>query len=324
MAGLLKLKAMSGNGKSMLEVDFGERAVLMTNHQIYTDWLYLWWIAYTNAVPMHGYLYIILKESLKWVPLIGPAMQLYGFIFMARKWSKDQERLRYRLRKLNSQHTGPMGGSQGAAQLDPMWLLIFPEGTNLSANTRASSSRFAAKSGIPDMKHQLLPRSTGLQFCLQELKDTVPYLYDSTIAYGGIPPGSYGQDIFGLRSVYFQGRPPKSVNMHWRRFAIKDIPYDDHDKMYEWVLQRWREKDELIETFMKTGKFSADAEGVEIEGGKQESRYINTEVKPRSPFEFLAMFGPVVTAALIGRVGVQIFDRVFGTEALFSTMKVQS
>lgn len=310
MAGLLKLKPARGG---MLEVDFGERVVVMANHQIYTDWLYLWWIAYTNSTPTHGHLYIILKETLKWVPLIGPAMQLYGFIFMARKWATDQERLRYRLQKLNTNHSGPLSGSKGPEQLDPMWLLIFPEGTNLSANTRASSQRFAAKSGISDMKHQLLPRSTGLQFCLQELKDTVPYLYDCTIAYEGIPAGGYGQDIFTLRSVYFQGRPPKSVNMHWRRFKISEIPYNDHDAMSAWVMERWREKDELLEAFLETGKFPADVEGT----GEKEGKYIDTEVKTRSPLEFFGLFAPVGAAAMVGRIGVQIFDRLFGKEALF-------
>ena len=311
MAGLLRQ-----DKDGLLEVEFGERMVLMANHQIYTDWLYLWWVAYTNSPPAHGHIYIILKESLKWVPLIGPAMMFYRFIFMARKWSKDQERLRYRLQKLNSQHSGPLSGTHGGDQLDPMWLLIFPEGTNLSANTRKTSQKFADKSGIPDMRHMLLPRSTGLQFCLQELKDTVGYVYDCTIAYEPIPSGAYGQDIFTLRSVYFQGRPPTSVNMHWRRFAIKDIPFNDSDAMHEWTLQRWREKDDLIETFLQHGKFPADVEAVSIEGAPREkafrSAYINTEVKPRSPFEFLAMFMPVVVAALFGRIGVQILDRLFG------------
>ena len=319
-------KSMKGllrqNADGMLEVDFGERVVLMSNHQIYTDWLYLWWIAYTNTAPAHGHLYIILKESLKYVPLIGPAMMFYGFIFMARKWSTDQSRLRYRLQKLNSQHSGPMSGTHGAAQLDPMWLMIFPEGTNLSANTRESSGKFAAKAGIPDMRHLLLPRSTGLQFCLHELKDTVEYIYDCTIAYEGIPAGSYGQDVFTLRSVYFQGRPPKSVNMHWRRYRIADLPLSDHDAMYDWTMQCWREKDELIETFMKSGKFApADPEAVEIEGGPKEKEwktaYINTEVMPRSVVEFLQIFVPVCATALVGRIGVQILDRVLGTEAWF-------
>lgn len=166
-----------------LQTNFPERLIMMANHQIYTDWLYLWWVAYTNK--MHGHIYIILKESLKYIPLVGPGMMFYGFIFMARNWAKDKSRLQHRLQVLNkSSHGGPLSGSR---ELDPMWLLIFPEGTNLSANTRNGSKKWADKQGIQDMRHQLLPRSTGLQFCLKELKDTVDWVYDCTVAYEGVP-----------------------------------------------------------------------------------------------------------------------------------------
>ncbi|CAK4017805.1 related to 1-acyl-sn-glycerol-3-phosphate acyltransferase gamma [Lecanosticta acicola] len=309
VAGLLKQ-----DESGMLSVDFGERAVLMANHQLYTDWLYLWWIAYTNVIPMHGHIYIILKDSLKWVPLIGPGMQYFGFIFMSRKWANDQGSMRYRLQKLKTRHSGPMSGQRGAQQLDPMWLLIFPEGTNLSANTRRESAKFAEKSHQKDMRHLVLPRSTGLQFCLQELDDTVEYLYDCTIGYEGVPPSGYGAELFTLRSVYFQGRPPKSVNMHWRRFRIKDLPLDDKEKMYEWIVARWREKDELLDSFMKTGKFPADKSAVEIEGGPTDSfktPYVNTEVRPRAPWEIFQIFAPVAAATMVGRVLVQLSDRIF-------------
>ena len=165
-----------------LVTKFPERLVLMSNHQIYTEWLYLWWFAYTSG--QHGSIYIILKESLKYIPVIGPAMSLYGFIFMARNWAKDKIRLQYRLQKLKSAHAGPLSGSKG---LDPMWLLIFPEGTNLSANTRKRSAAWAKKQDMKDFEHVLLPRSTGLLYVLQELGGTVDWVYDCTIAYEGIP-----------------------------------------------------------------------------------------------------------------------------------------
>ena len=154
----------------------------LTSTQIYTDWIYLWWVAYTSK--MHGHLYIILKESIKYIPVLGTGMMFYGFIFLSRKWSKDKERFQYRLRKLSNSHQGPMSGS---SFLDPMWLLIFPEGTNLSDNGRAGSKRWADKNGIPDLRHAMLPRSTGLLFCLQELEQTVGYMYDCTVAYEGVP-----------------------------------------------------------------------------------------------------------------------------------------
>jgi 1-acyl-sn-glycerol-3-phosphate acyltransferase len=165
-----------------LEMDFPERLVMIANHQIYTDWLYLWWIAYTNR--MHGHVYIILKESLKYIPIIGPGIMFYGFVFMARNWARDKPRLQHRLQKLKSRHGGPMSGSES---LDPMWLMIFPEGTNLSGNTRRKSANWAEKQGIGDFQYQLLPRSTGLLYCLQELRGTLDWVYDCTVAYEGIP-----------------------------------------------------------------------------------------------------------------------------------------
>ena len=165
-----------------LETSFPERLVYVANHQVYTDWLYLWWIAYTSR--MHGHIYIILKESLKYVPVLGTGMMFYGFVFMKRKWDSDKPRLEHRLKKLKSRHGGPMSGSK---ILDPMWLLIFPEGTNLSANQRNSSAKWAEKQGILDLRHCLLPRSTGLFFCLQQLQGTIDWVYDCTIAYEGTP-----------------------------------------------------------------------------------------------------------------------------------------
>jgi hypothetical protein len=150
--------------------------------QIYTDWIYLWWIAYTSS--MHGHLYIILKESIKYIPILGTGMMFYGFIFLSRKWATDKERFQHRLRKLSTSHSGPLSGSKG---LDPMWLLLFPEGTNLSKNGRTASKKWADKNDMPDLRHALLPRSTGLSFCLQELKGTVEFVYDCTLAYEGVP-----------------------------------------------------------------------------------------------------------------------------------------
>jgi 1-acyl-sn-glycerol-3-phosphate acyltransferase len=165
-----------------LQTMFPERMILLSNHQIYTDWLYLWWAAYTSR--MHGHVYIILKESLKYMPILSPGILFYGFIFMKRKWASDQSRIAYRLQKLKTQHHGPMAGT---SSLDPMWLLIFPEGTNLSSNTRKHSRAWAEKQQIADLRHELLPRSTGLHFCLKELDDTVEWVYDCTLAYEGVP-----------------------------------------------------------------------------------------------------------------------------------------
>lgn len=132
---------------------------------------------------MDGHVYIILKQSLMFLPVLGWGMILYGFIFMSRKMATDQPRLAHRLGKLKQKKFDP----QGNPYLDPMWLLLFPEGTNLSKNGRRKSAAWAEKNGLKDPEHVLLPRSTGMYFCLQELKGTVEYVYDCTVAYEGIP-----------------------------------------------------------------------------------------------------------------------------------------
>ncbi|KXT01952.1 hypothetical protein AC579_8058 [Pseudocercospora musae] len=248
-----------------LRCNFPHRLIMMGNHQLYTDWLYLWWIAYTNK--MHGRIYIILKESLKQVPIIGWGMQFYNFIFLSRKWEQD----RYKFKK----HLDHLKNPQ-----DPMWLLIFPEGTNLSAVTREKSASWSKKTGVPDMKHQLLPRTTGLQFCLQEMRSSTNWLYDCTIAYEGVPKGLYGQDIFTLKSSLFE----------------------DDEQFQSWLVNRWREKDYMLEYFYKFGSFPAEdpAKAMLAAEGKRKPRAakaINTSVKGGGWDEFLSIFGPITTAA---------------------------
>ncbi|OBW66419.1 MAG: MFS general substrate transporter [Aureobasidium pullulans] len=287
-----------------LRCNFPHRIVMMANHQLYTDWLYLWWIAYTNK--MHGRIYIILKESLKNVPIFGWGAQFYNFIFLSRKWETDKSRFQRHLSQLSNPK-------------DPMWLLIFPEGTNLSETTRAKSKAWADKQGISDMKHQLLPRTTGLQFCLQRLKESTNWLYDCTIAYEGVPEGQFGQDIFTLRSSFFEGRPPKSVNMYWRRYKISEIPIDNDEAFGRWLKNRWTEKDYLLEHFYRHGSFPAGCpiKAMQAEAALQKlangnsngekkkvikpvnktAKFITTEVKAGGWEEFLAIFAPITAAA---------------------------
>ena len=123
---------------------------------------------------MHGRIFIVLKESLKRLPILGWGMRFAQFIFLKRNWEQDKSRMAQHFQKLN--------------KIDlPMWLLIFPEGTNLAESTRECSAKWAQKNGIDDLQHTLIPRSTGLRFALQQMRQTVKYVYDCTIAYEGVP-----------------------------------------------------------------------------------------------------------------------------------------
>ena len=144
---------------------------------MYNDWVYLWWTAYTNKA--HGFIYIVLKKSIQYIPIVGTGLRMAGFVFMTRKMATDQPRLKHRLNQLTR--------TNSAGNRAPMWLLMFPEGTNLSENGRAASSKWAKRQDITDLKYQLIPRSAGTYLCLKGLNGTVEWVYDCTLAYDGVP-----------------------------------------------------------------------------------------------------------------------------------------
>ncbi|USW52985.1 Putative phospholipid/glycerol acyltransferase [Septoria linicola] len=228
----------SETGKAMF--DAPDRMVLLANHQIYTDWIYLWWSAY--IARHHGHLIIVLKDALKKIPILGPGMMFFSFIFLSRRWEKDESQLRDSLGKLSSDRV-------------PMWLLIFPEGTNLSARSRKLSKKWADKVGVSDLDFALLPRSRGLQACVSQLAGSVEWVYDCTIAYDGIPPGIDSQDVWNLKNMYVEGRSAPTAHIHWRRFAMSEIPVHDSEAFDKWLYARWAEKDELLKHHQKLGHF---------------------------------------------------------------------
>jgi len=280
-----------------VEYGFPERAVLIANHQLYTDWMYLWSVGYANNPHTHGHIYIILKESLRYVPILGPGMALFGFIFMSRKMAVDRPRLAYRLSKLAAEKTSPAG----KPYRDPMWLLLFPEGTNIQAEGKEKSAAWARKVGVRDTEYMLLPRSAGLFFSLNQLAGTVEYLYDCTVAYEGIPRHGFGEDFFTLAGC-LEGRSPKSVNFYWRRFRVADIPLVSAEEFDRWLRARWAEKDALMDYYFTNGRFPASESGG--------PGFVEAKIGTRRWWEFTRIFYVVASAGLALRLMVRLWGRV--------------
>lgn len=126
--------------------------------------------------------------------------------------------------------------------------------------------------------------------------------------------GQFPQDIFTLRSIFFQGRRPKSVNMYWRRFAVSEIPINDPKVFDEWLLERWREKDRLLEGYLQKGRFPAHDGEDETSNGAISSQkvdgkgYIETEIKAKNPLEFLRIYVPTAALYFIIRLVVQFWN----------------
>lgn len=255
------------------------QSVIISNHQIYTDWVFLWWLAYTGGLA--GNVFIMLKNSLERIPILGYGMRNYNFIFMNRKWEKDRVNLANRLAELdrNAKGVGYLAGKSPigvAADGEAIWedsksferddkqihwpyaLILFPEGTNLSAGTRARNAEYAAKMNLPKLNNTILPRVTGLRNVLLGLKSSCEVVYDATIGYSGVRQNEYGQDIYRLGNIFLKGRAPRIVDIHLRAFRLDEIPIEDEKDFTGWLLKVWREKDELLDSYYATGAFEID------------------------------------------------------------------
>ncbi|XP_044294054.1 lysocardiolipin acyltransferase 1 isoform X4 [Varanus komodoensis] len=134
----------------------GERSVIIMNHRTRMDWMFLW-----NCLLRYSYLRlekICLKSSLKAIPGFGWAMQVAAFIFIQRKWEEDKNHFEKML-------------DYFCDIREPLQLLIFPEGTDLTDDTKARSNKFAEKNGLHKYEYVLHPRTTGFTFIVERLRD---------------------------------------------------------------------------------------------------------------------------------------------------------
>ncbi|TRM61486.1 acyltransferase-domain-containing protein [Schizophyllum amplum] len=271
-------------------LDLPERFVLIGNHQVYLDWWYMWCLTYfIGPRGVHKYVYITLKKSLKWLPVVGWGMQFFSFIFLARSWASDRAQLAASLSRL---------GMEAEEEDNPLAFILYPEGTLVSPQTRPISKKFADKLGISDLSHSLLPRSTGLLYSLRSLAPRIPSLklLDVTIAYPGIPSMGYGQDYYTMRSVFLDGVFPPMINMHIRMFDVAtevpigdlsstkahvvppsngpdegkttvevDIPEKEKEVFDAWLRLLWTEKDNSIDAYHRSGTVGLGSPPVDLQ-----------------------------------------------------------
>jgi hypothetical protein len=123
----------------------------------------------------------------------------------------------------------------------------------------------------------------------------------------GVTPDTH----FTIRATYLRKCPPKVVNLHWRRFAVSDIPLDDQQEFEAWLFERWAEKDQLMEHLVETGKFppfeyDSQTKGLahedESDGVNRRPDYIEGEMKMGHWTEVFNIFAVLIAfGALIWR-----------------------
>lgn len=229
------------NRHGLLQSTLSPRTVVMANHQIYTDWGFIWWLAYTAGLETAPIM--TLKKSLQKIPVLGWAMTQLRFLFLSRHWAEDE--------KFIEDTTDYFAKDKSW----PLWLTVFPEGTVVNKNTQVKGRAYAEASQLPLSilpKNLLLPRVKGLQAILKGLKGSVPVLYDMTIVYMPHPPGKMeAETYYSFKRTFIEGLGPQTIKIHLREFPVSQIPYDKTDAEFsQWLYRRWQEKDTIYEQLL--------------------------------------------------------------------------
>ncbi|WVZ04174.1 hypothetical protein V8G54_024980 [Vigna mungo] len=223
------------------DVPSRERILLIANHRTEVDWMYLWDLALRKGCL--GYIKYILKSSLMRLPVFGWSFHILEFIPVERKWEADESIMRHML----STFKDPQ---------DPLWLALFPEGTDFT-------QKYAAEHGLPVLKNVLLPKTKGFCACLQELRESLTAVYDVTIGYKNRCP-SFLDNVFGV--------DPSEVHIHIRCIPIDTIPVSESE-MSTWLINRFQLKDQLLSNFQIQGQFPDPATQRDLSGVKSTCMY---------------------------------------------------
>mgnify|MGYP001320444553 CR=1 FL=1 len=207
-----------------------ENALVLANHQSMTDVLLLLCLGW--RARRLGDLKWFVKRVVQYVPGPGVGMWLLDCIFLDRDWLKDRSNIDKLFRKYK-------------AESIPLFLVSFLEGTRLTPKKLADAQAFARDRGQYVPKHTLVPRTKGFVFTMCGLREHLDAVYDVTIGYQSSPPPSLLSCFAG---------DVRQLDLHVRRFDAASLPTEE-EALTQWALDRFREKDELLEARRSAGHF---------------------------------------------------------------------
>ncbi len=210
-----------------------ENAILVSNHQQMPDIPVI--MAFAKSKGCLGDLKFFVKDILKWVPGIGWGMLFLDCVFVKRDWSSDSDHILNTFSNLVDNEI-------------PVWLVSFVEGTRARLNKIEASREFAMSRDLKPLNHVLLPRTKGFAATVEGLRRHVTAVYDLTIGYEeGVP----------TLWQYIKGSVDQ-IHLHVRRFPVEELPKVEED-VRQWLMDRWIEKDNLLEHFYDNGTFPEEA-----------------------------------------------------------------
>nr|XP_009857602.1 lysocardiolipin acyltransferase 1 [Ciona intestinalis] len=204
-----------------------EKTMVLMNHRTRLDWLYFF--PYVFHARILNRQKIALKSMLKWIPGLGWAMQVAGYIFLDRQWEADQVHISNILSYFVELESKPN-------------ILFFAEGTDFNEGSKKRSKEYARKSGLTEFEYVLQPRTTGFTYFVNHLRNIsgIHAVHDVTIAYP--------YEILHNELELIKAGAPRAVHFHIKRYSISELP-EDQDELGKWCQNLWAEKEALLKEY---------------------------------------------------------------------------
>lgn len=235
------------------EVSSTTSTLFLMNHISNLDWLALISYGAHKGSPLPGSFKGISKSAIGKIPFIGWILHLSDFIFLKRSWKEDHLRL----------NAGLLNLARYSENVCPLWLLIFPEGTRQTEEKLKSSQKFSKENGKYVFKNLLYPRFKGFQGLIPIMRSSIETIVDCTIVFE--KASSVDPSLFDL----FSGRADSSVCFQFRTYRM-DALKENPDALKEWLLERWIEKDAMIQSM----KDQDDIMGIEPKSNVAQPSYL--------------------------------------------------
>jgi lysophosphatidic acid acyltransferase / lysophosphatidylinositol acyltransferase len=217
------------------------------NHCYEIDWLVGWHILEKKHMLGSGRGFV--KNVIKYIPIAGWFFGLSEHIFLQRSYEKDKQVIEESLQDILNYP-------------DNAFVVMTAEGTRFTKEKHEASVKFAKERNIQPLKHHLMPRPKGFMTCVPILKENQAKVtvLNYQLAYN--PKDKVEPTLLNL----LRG---EKVTSH---VYLSVIPMEQIDATPESLINVYREKDELHESFMKYGNFYEGRNMKPIEGVKQKPR----------------------------------------------------
>ncbi|KAK9879772.1 hypothetical protein WA026_006837 [Henosepilachna vigintioctopunctata] len=216
-----------------------EHGYLIMNHANEADWL-LGWIL-LERVKVLGNAKAYCKRAIQYMPVLGWAWKFSEYVFLERNFQKDKENIHRQVSELSDYP-------------DPMWLLLYPEGTRFTEEKHKASLEFSRKHNQPELKYHLLPRTKGFIASLPAMRGKVSAIYDCLTVFKEEDPNKPSM-------INLLNGKPVNAHLYIRRIPLEEVP-ESEEGQDKFIKDLFVIKDKMKEGFLKHGDLFALVDNV--------------------------------------------------------------